>query len=504
MTDAETTVSLKFLGQFSSEEGDQVGPELELPVDITTRQLDEVLNKLLRQDDFVPFSYWIGDTEVTETIGDLLLKKQKNTWADEMMKAGRRFKRSEVDAIELQPPTEEVLRIVYRPQAVFRVRPVTRCTSSLAGHSEAVIAVAFSPCGNKLLSGSGDCTIRAWDLHTQTVITTLRAHQSWVQVLAWAPNGSHFVSGSKDAQLAIWDGETMEQVGTTIKAHKKWITAVAWEPLHKNLHCDRFVSASKDCTLKVWKLEERGNRHTQWTLSGHTAGVTCVKWGGQGYIYSCSQDHFLMVWDADAGTCVRRLEGHAHWVNHMALNTDIVLRTGSHDHTEKTFETPEAAQKYALERYEAVVKAAGDEILVSCSDDNTLCLWHPTKASKPVNRLAGHQKIVNHVSFSPDGKTIASASFDKSVKLWHATEGRHIATLRNHVGSVYQVAWSLDSRLLISASADSTVKLYSLKTQKLLYDLPGHADEVYAVDWSPDGITVASGSKDKTIKIWKN
>ena len=75
-----------------------------------------------------------------------------------------------------------------------------------------------------------------------------------------------------------------------------------------------------------------------------------------------------------------------------------------------------------------------------------------------IARMTGHQQLVNDVKFSPDSRMIASASFDKSIKLWDGRTGVFITTLRGHVQRVHQIAWSADSRLLVSGSADSTLK----------------------------------------------
>ena len=78
--------------------------------------------------------------------------------------------------------------------------------------------------------------------------------------------------------------------------------------------------------------------------------------------------------------------------------------------------------------------------------------------SKLLARMIGHQQLVNDVKFSPDSRMIASASFDKSIKIWDGRTGNFITTLRGHVQAVYQISWSADSRLLVSGSADSTLK----------------------------------------------
>ena len=85
---------------------------------------------------------------------------------------------------------------------------------------------------------------------------------------------------------------------------------------------------------------------------------------------------------------------------------------------------------------------------MSGSDDFTLFLWHPASEKKSLARMTGHQQLVNDVKFSPDGRLLASASFDKSIRLWDGKTGRFLSVLRGHVQAVYQLAWAADSRLL--------------------------------------------------------
>jgi ribosome assembly protein 4 len=110
----------------------------------------------------------------------------------------------------------------------------------------------------------------------------------------------------------------------------------------------------------------------------------------------------------------------------MSLSTDFVIRTGAFDHTGKVPVTFDERTKQALHRYRKARRAAGGdaERLVTGSDDFTMFLWDPEKSTKPLGRLTGHQKLINHACFSPDGRFIASASFDNSVKLWDGRDGK--------------------------------------------------------------------------------
>ena len=201
------------------------------------------------------------------------------------------------------------------------------------------------------------------------------------------------------------------------------------------------------------------------------------------------------------GTCFRILKGHAHWVNHIALSTEHALRMGPFDINGEKPDDHEESVIAAKKRYLECCDCRG-EIMVSASDDFTLFLWNPIHSNKAVARMTGHAQLVNHVQFSPDGRLIASGSFDKSVRVWDGLTGKFIARMTGHVQAVYRLAWSSDSRMIASASKDSTVKLWNLNKKKLIIDLPGHADEVYACDWAANGQYFVSGSKDRMMRIW--
>ncbi len=110
--------------------------------------------------------------------------------------------------------------------------------------------------------------------------------------------------------------------------------------------------------------------------------------------------------------------------------------------------------------------------------------------------------MVFSVVFSPDGKTLASASGDKTIKLWNRETGKEITTLRGHSSWVTSVVFSPDGKTLASASGDNTIKLWNWETGKEITTLRGHSDLVSSVVFSPDGKILASASFDKTIKLW--
>jgi len=110
-------------------------------------------------------------------------------------------------------------------------------------------------------------------------------------------------------------------------------------------------------------------------------------------------------------------------------------------------------------------------VLASASEDKTVRLWDPATGAA-LRTLAGHRSAVTSVAFSPDGRVLASASEDKMVRLWDSATGAALGTLTGHEGRVYSVAFSPDGRVLASASGDRTVRLWDLRTVSLLNNGP--------------------------------
>ncbi|MEQ9486000.1 TIR domain-containing protein [Coleofasciculus sp. F4-SAH-05] len=136
--------------------------------------------------------------------------------------------------------------------------------------------------------------------------------------------------------------------------------------------------------------------------------------------------------------------------------------------------------------------------VASASGDNTVKLW--SLDGRELATLKGHNRQVNSVAWSPNGQTIATASNDQTAKLWNL-DGKELATLNGHNHQVKSIDWSPDGQFLATASEDNTVRLWS-GDGKLLKTFQGHNNAVYSISFSPDGQTIASAGGDNTVRLW--
>ena len=379
-------------------------------------------------------------------------------------------------------------------QAVFGVREYNR----LSGHDAGAIAVAFSPDGKTIASGSQDNSVILWNSDGERKNIAIE-HQGSVNDVAFSPDGKSIASASADNTVKLWnpDGTLL----ATLEGHKGDVRAVAFDPEGKSI-----ASASDDETVKLWNLD--GSNIA--TLEGHSDEVKAIAFSPDGkLIASASDDETVKLWDRD-GNLLDTLSGHNDEANAVAFSPDgKLIASGSDDKTVKLW-LPDGTLFKTLEGHSDGVKAVAfspdGKLIASASDDKTVRLWDRDGTLR--STFSGHSGGIKSLSFSPDrnNPAIASASQDNTVRLWKLQvplEENLLKILYEHQDVVAAVAVSPDGQLIATASDDQTVKLWHRQGNKLQATLR-LTGKVRDVAFSPDGQLIATGSRDKKVELWQS
>ncbi|PWN39669.1 putative RSA4-WD-repeat protein [Ceraceosorus guamensis] len=552
----------------SGQDGEDLGNHILLPADTTAKQLELVVNRLRREfgkkageeeeeEEDVPYAFHVNLPDVAAQVGDDGGKVTSNQRI-QIHKSIVEDVLSSWQSQKLGLSTEDVLQVIFQPQAVFRVRPVTRCSSTLSGHSSPILCSTFSPSSKLLCTGAGDKSARIWDIDSELPLHALTGHSGWVLCAEWEGRERRLATGDMSGDVWVWDAmdasdgkvgrrawgaaarskesvaaESAEQQqqqqekdeeqkgrptvaerrlarasgpkGRAFKGHTKWITSLAWEPIHRNTTSPRLASSSKDGTVRVWNVS---NRTLCFALGGHSASVNVVRWGGEGALYTASSDRTVKVWNDQTGQLIRTLNDHAHWVNTLALSTDHTLRTGPFDHTGSFAKpSPSAVQAAQTRLKEQRARSAADIVGAPDAGQYTeLDLAAQASAQTRYDASTSNNKFERAISGSDDHTLFLwppQISGDVSLGAeGGATPKRPLSRFTGHQKTVNHVAFSPDARLIASASFDNSIKVWDGKTGKFVATLRGHVSSVYRIAWSADSRILVSASKDSTLKLW--
>ncbi|WP_438471304.1 nSTAND1 domain-containing NTPase [Streptomyces asiaticus] len=367
----------------------------------------------------------------------------------------------------------------------------------LTGHKGDVGAVAFSPDGHTLATGSDDGTVRLWDPATGRTRRALTSHNGAVRAVAFNPDGHTLATSSADRTVRLWDPAT-GRTRRILTGHNGAVRAVAFNPDGRTL-----ATADENGTVRLW---DSATGRTQRTLTSHNGAVTSVAFNPDGRtLATAGTDDIVRLWDSATGRIRRILTGHKGDVEAVAFSPDgRTLATGGDDRTVRLWDTTGRTRRI-LTGHKGIVYSVAfspdGRTLATGGIDGTVRLWDP--ATGRTRRILTDQKDdVGAVAFSPDGRTLATAADGDTVRLWDPATGRTRSILTGHKGDVVAVAFSPDGRTLATGDDDGTVRLWDPATGRAQRILTGHKGDVYSVAFSPDGKTLATAGGDDTVRLW--
>ncbi|PSB02195.1 NB-ARC domain-containing protein, partial [Merismopedia glauca] len=426
-----------------------------------------------------------------------------------------------------------------------------QCLATLREHTEQVRALAFSPIDGILVSGSNDRSIKLWDLDTSQCIYTFWGHTSHVRSLSCDATGKLVASGGEDRTIRIWD-LNLRKCWKVFPGQESQVWSVAFSPVDQSL-----ASGTLDRKLRLWEVETgkcmktwQGQMNSFWSiaysadskmlaagcadgtvkiwdlasnkciksLSGHGHWVWCVAFSPvegnrpqNRLIASSSFDHTVRIWNSQTGQCLQSLQGHSTYVHAVSFSHDAqYLASGSADGIVKLWDVAAGQCRRTWESNSgtawSVSFSPDNHLLLVGYDNGTIGLWD-IHTGESYQIWQEHATRVRCLAISPrevaGSWLVASASDDRTVKVWDLYKGMCLQTLDIDTDQVLSVSLSPDGQKLVTGSDRPPVaKIWDLATGNCLNVLEGHVSWVYSVCYAPNGKAIATGSQDGTIRIW--
>jgi len=403
---------------------------------------------------------------------------------------------------------------------------------TLIGHSYSVNSIIYSPDGRYIVSGSGDRTLKLWDAVTCKEVKTFSGHNARVSYVTYSPNGKYIASCSNiDRTVKIWDADSGNAVMTISRFFADGIDSVEFSPDGKYV---AFRIITGQSNIKIWNLESNteikslagnfpfmvfshdwkyivntsGNdfklldvntgEETK-TFSGHIARVNSVKFSPDGkYLVSISSDRKIKLWDV-SGRNIATLDSIS-FSSRSTFSPDsnffVVSDGSSLSLLDVTTCNKIDGFSNSTFNYISTVAYSHDGLYAAVSSGKIVNLWD-IASGRIAMSLKGHIENISIITYSPDGKYIATGSYDKTVKIWDAKTGREIRTISKFSDSVTYITYNSNGSFLyiITGDMSKVIKIFDAATGNEIKTIQSTYSDHFdvAIALSPDEKFIAMG-----------
>lgn len=354
---------------------------------------------------------------------------------------------------------------------------------------------AFSPDG-KVIAGCEADEVWLWDVATRALLPPLPDQGAALVALAFSPDGETLISADISGSVNVWEWRQARLVQT-------WRGAQT-EIVRLCVHPDgqRIAAIINDGVI-VWNMQGQplfplltGESHFL-QIAFSPTGEWLAGSGYNGNVY---------LWQTQTGHCLRLLRGHTQATGGLAFFPHGQwLATGSADQSVRIWDVESGHQLHELSGYKRSIMtlalAPHGDSLAHAGNSGEVHLWQ-LDSGEITKEWSAHQHRISSLAIHPQGRLLASGSADRSVRLWDMENGRQLNVFWGHDWSVERVLFHPRLPLLVSASIDGLLCLWNIETGHLISQIRAHTDWISAIAFSPDGTLLATCGGDQAIRLW--